>query len=129
MIKQSQDKLHKAAFNVNAFLNELADAYDVAMLRKQSKDKLRKSGKFESKEHEISLRDLYSIMVPMQRFRRDYDMQSFAFDLARLHHTDIEKTKDERYFEFGPSRNSKTLIRILDREGKEQFLGTIRFYK
>jgi hypothetical protein len=129
MIKQSQDKLHKAAFNVNAFLNELAEAYDVAMLRKQSKDKSSKRAGSGSKEHESSLRDLYSIMVPMQRFRRDYDMQNFAFDLARLNNSDIEKTKDERYFEFGPSRNAKMLIRILDREGKEQFLGTIRFYK
>lgn len=119
-IKQSQDKLNKAAFNVNAFLNELADAYDRAVAQK---------GKSNNSEQDILLKDLYPYMVPMQRFRKDYDMQSYAFDLARLYSSDAELTKDNRGFEFGPSRVSSKLIRILDNDGNEHFLGTVRFFE
>jgi hypothetical protein len=187
-IKKSQEKLNKAAFNVGAFLSELAEAYDIALLLKDTGGKQRKTGsaglagnavmagrsgmasnavmagssgltgnavmagsaglagnagasgspdsmgnpgkpaKTVRREHEILLKDLYNILVPMQRFRREYDIQNYAFDLARLYNSDMSAAKDGRLFEFGPSRNSAKLIRILDKEGKEQFLGTIRFY-
>jgi hypothetical protein len=123
LIKQSQDKLNKASFNVNAFLNELADAYTATVRQKEKAGGVTKSG------HDILLKDLYNNLVPMQRFRREYDMQSFAFDLARLYNSDVELTKDNRRFEFGTSRHSGKLIRILDGDGKEQLLGTIRFFE
>jgi len=123
-ISQSQDKLNKAAFNVGSFLNELADAYDTALVHKEKSNKAAKS------ESDILLKDLYTYLVPMQRFRREYDMQSYAFDLSRLYSSDTEslRTRDNRAFEFGTSRKSGKLIRILDRDGHEQFLGTIRFF-
>lgn len=121
-IKQSQDKLNKATFNVTAFLNELAEAYAAAIRYKEKMGGSMKSG------HDVLLKDLYQFLVPMQRFRREYDIQSYAFDLARLYNSDAEFTKDGRRFEFGPSRHSSKLIRILDQDGKEQFLGTIRFF-
>ncbi|MEY8427469.1 hypothetical protein AALA00_07070 [Lachnospiraceae bacterium 46-15] len=55
--------------------------------------------------------------------------QSFAFDLAHLYMSEIEETKSGRKFQFGPSRNNIKAIRILDRDGQEQFLATIRFYE
>ena len=122
-IKQSQEKLYRTSFSVAAFLSELATAYDVAVKFKG------KPGKVSSGEQDLLLKDLYDFLAPMQRFRREYDMQSYAFDLSRLYNSDMEITKDGRYFQFGTTRNPNKLIRILDRDGKEQFLGTIRFYE
>ena len=65
----------------------------------------------------------------MSRFRKDYDQQSFAFDLARLYISGIEETKNGKKFQFGPTRVGQKAIRILGRDGKEQFLATIRFYE
>ena len=65
----------------------------------------------------------------MSRFRKDYDQQSFAFDLARLYGSDLEAAKDGRKLQFGPSRNIGRAIRILDKEGNEQYLATIRFFE
>ena len=65
----------------------------------------------------------------MSRFRKDYHQQSFAFDLARLFISGIKETKNGKKFQFGPSRNSNKCIRILNADGKEEFLATIRFYQ
>jgi hypothetical protein len=121
-IKRNREKLMKANFNAGAFLNEIADAYD-----KLSEIK-RKEGKSKSLHFELSLRDLYRFLVPMQRFRRDYDMQSFAFDLARLYASEIEFTADKRQYRMGPSRHQSQNIRILDKNGSEAWVGTITFY-
>lgn len=118
LVKKGQDKLNRAPFNAGSFVNELADAYDLAVM------KLNKHS-----ESDIYLTSLYKFLAPMSRFRKDYDQQSFAFDLARLYSSDVEETKNGRKFQFGPSRNNARAIRILDQEGKEQFLATIRFYK
>lgn len=115
-VKAGQEKLNKAAFNAAAFAGELADAYDMAVL---------KQGR--QKGADVYLTSLYKLLAPMSRFRKDYDQQSFAFDLARLYISGIEETKNGRRFQFGPSRVGGKAIRILDMEGKEQFLATIRF--
>ena len=41
----------------------------------------------------------------------------------------METTKNGRRFQFGPSRDIAKSIRILDENGQEQFLATIRFYQ
>lgn len=117
-VKNGQDKLNKASFNALTFVSELADAYDLAVLKLKKRP-----------EADIYLASLYKFLAPMSRFRKDYDQQSFAFDLARLYASDIEETKNGRRFQFGPSRNNNKAIRILDKEGQEQFLATIRFYE
>lgn len=116
-IKTGQDKLMKASFNASTFVNELADAYDLAVL---------KQGK--RKDADLYLTKLYKFLAPMGRFRRDYDQQSYAFDLARLYSSDVEGTRDGRRFQFVPSRNINQAIRILDKDGQEQYLATIRFF-
>ena len=119
-VRASQERLKKASFNEQTFLNELAEAYDLAVL---------KSGK--TTGNDLYLLNLYKFLTPMGRFRRDYDQQSFAYDLARLYEfrdSDLT-TKDERRFQFGPCRKQAKAIRILDSEGKEQFLSTIRFFQ
>lgn len=117
MVQKSQEKLNKAAFNPSSFAGELADAYDTAVLKLK-----RRSGA------DIYLSSLHKYLAPMSRFRKDYDQQSFAFDLARLYISGIEETKTGRRFQFGTSRDCSKPIRILDENGKEQFLSTICFY-
>ena len=117
MVQKSQEKLNRASFNPSAFAAELADAYDTAVLKLK-----RQSGA------DIYLNSLYKYLAPMSRFRKDYDQQSFAFDLARLYISRIEETKNGRRFQFGSSRESNKSIRILDENGKEYFLSTICFY-
>lgn len=117
-VKRGQEKLNKASFNALTFVNELADVYELAVLKlnKRSGD-------------DIYLTSIYKVLAPMGRFRKDYDQQNFAFDLARLYMSDVEETKSGKKFQFGPSRNNAKAIRILDKDGKEQYLATIRFYE
>ena len=116
-VKKGQEKLNKASFNAAAFAGELADAYDLAILKLKRQE-----------QSDIYLTSLYKILAPMSRFRKDYDQQNFAFDLARLYTSGIEETKNGRRFQFGPSRANGKAIRILDKDGQEQFLATIRFF-
>ena len=118
IVQKGQEKLNRASFNAQTFVNELADAYDLALM---------KSGK--NPEADVYLTGLYKFLAPMSRFRKDYDQQNFAFDLARLYISEIEETKNGRRFQFGPSRNNNKAIRILDKDGHEQYLATIRFYE
>lgn len=117
-IKLNREKLLKASFNANQFATELAKAYDLAL-----KDSNKPQG------HDLYLTKIYQYMVPMNRFRREYDLQSFAFDIARLFGCEEIELKDGRQFQFGPSRINKKAIRILDSDGHEQYLATIRFFK
>lgn len=118
IVKAGQEKLNKASFNALTFVSELSDAYDLAVLKLNKRP-----------ESDIYLTSLYKFLAPMSRFRKDYDQQSFAFDLARLYASEIEETKNGRKFQFGPSRNQNKAIRILDKDGQEQYLATIRFFK
>ena len=117
-VQTGQEKLNKASFNALTFASELADAYELAVL------KLKKNP-----GADLYLTSLYKFLAPMSRFRKDYDQQSFAFDLARLYISGINETKNGKKLQFGPSRNSNKCIRILDADGKEVFLATIRFYQ
>lgn len=108
----------KAPFNAASFAAELAEAYDLAIL------KLHKNP-----ESDIYLQSLYKFLAPMSRYRKDYDQQSYAFDLARLYACRSLELKDGRRFQFGPSRKAAKALRILDQDGNEQFLATIRFFK
>ncbi len=118
MIKSGQEKLNKASFHALNFVNELSDAYDLAIIKLKKRP-----------ESDIYLTSLYKLLAPMSRFRKDYDQHSFAFDLARLYISDVEITKNGKRFQFGPSRNNSKAIRILDKDGQEQFLATIRFFE
>lgn len=117
LVKTGQEKLNKASFNALTFVSELSDAYDLAVLKLNKRP-----------GSDVYLTSLYKFLAPMSRFRKDYDQQSFAFDLARLYASEIEETKNGRKFQFGPSRNQNKAIRILDKNGQEQYLATICFY-
>lgn len=115
-VTKGQEKLNKASFNALTFAGELATAYDLALLKLQKRP-----------GSDIYLTSLYKYLAPMGRFRKEYDQQSFAFDLARLYTSGEEATKNGRRFQFGPSRDNKKAYRILDKDGKEQYLATICF--
>lgn len=116
-VKAGQERLAKVNFNAQSFVNELADAYDLAVMKQKKVP-----------DADIYLTSLYKFLAPMGRFRKDYDIQSFSFDVARLYTSGLETVKGGRRFQFGPSRDGKKALRILDSEGKEQFLATIRFF-
>lgn len=117
IIKTGQAKLYKANFNATAFINELADAYDTICLKSGSRIGAT-----------ISLTKIYKAMTPMARARKDYDMQAFAFDLAKLYEAGPENwvTKGGRSFVFGTSRDGKNGIRVIGSTGVESYITTIR---
>ncbi len=117
LIKSSQERLYKASFNAASFANELAAAYDLAELSNP-----KKAG------GDVYLTTLYKYLVPMARSRKEYDQQSYAFDIARLFDSEEVELKGGRRYQFGPSRNNNKALRILDREGREHYLATIRFF-
>jgi len=122
-MKQQVEKYTKSNFNINQFVNELAAAYDIAVKIKNSDSPVPRH------DIDVLLKDIYPFLAPTSRARKEYDLQQFAFDLSKLYNTDDVTTKNERRFEFGSTRLPNKMIRILDSEGKEEFLGTIRFLK
>ena len=58
------------------------------------------------------LTKIYKNMVPMARARKEYDMQAFSFDLARIYEagTDAWVTKSGQRYYFGTSRDGKTQV-------------------
>lgn len=121
-IKAGRDKLMAASFNPLLFANELAVAYDMAIAIKGKAKPI-------AADADFYLTDLYKYLTPMRRFRRDYDVQSFAFDLSRLNLSDVRTVDDGRMLQFGPSRNNNRAIRVLDGDGHERFLATLRLYR
>lgn len=116
-IAASREKLMKASFNAQRFADELAEAYDLAILKYNKRP-----------QADLYLTNIYKLMVPLSRFRKDYDANNFAFDIARLYDSEVEATKNGRRWQFGSSRNQNKAIRILDADGNEQFFATIKFF-
>jgi hypothetical protein len=121
-LAKGRARLLAAAFNPAQYASELASAYDLALL-------VTSKGKPVAPDSDIYLTTLYKFLTPMRRFRREYDAQAYAFDLARLYSAESNESSDGRRFQFGPSRNNGKAIRIVDGSGNEQFLATIRFYR
>lgn len=115
-IKQGQEKLYKANFNELTFMNELAEAYDTTCFKNGSRV-----------GSAVALTKIYKALTPMARARKEYDMQAFSFDLARIYEAgpDAWVTKNGRIFTFGTSRDGKTGIRVLSRTGVESYITTL----
>jgi hypothetical protein len=120
VIKAELGKLAKAPFNPQAFAKELAAAYDIAILRASKKKKV-------ADDAPIFASDIYDILTPMRRYKKEYTKNNFAFDLARLYAQDAVQLADGRNLRFDTVRDMKKSIRILDSYGLEQFVTTIRF--
>lgn len=117
LIQAGQNKLYAVPFKAAAFMNELADAYEMTCLRAGAR-----IGSTQA------LSKIYKSMVPMARARKEYDMQAFAFDLARLYEEGPEAwvTKAGVQYAFGTSRDGASGIRVLSRTGVESFISTLR---
>ena len=114
-VRAGQEKLNKASFKSAPFLTELAAAYEVTCL---------KSGARIGSNQLLT--KIYKNLVPMARARKEYDMQSFAFDLARLYEAGPDEwieQKSGNHYTFGPSRLEKG-IRVLSKTGIETFIET-----
>lgn len=116
-IRSSQAKLYSANFKELPFMTELADAYETTCL---------KSGARIGSTQTLS--KIYKSMAPMARSRKEYDIQAFAFDLARLYEAgpDAWVTKDGVRYTFGTSRDGASGIRVLSATGVESFISTLR---
>ena len=120
-IGKSQEKMLKARFNEKRFLEELSEAYDTTVLKLGKRPGIA-----------VSLKNIYKTLVPMGRFRRDYDEHNFAFDIAKLNEAQsqglVERTKKGRPWKFGHSKENKNAIRILNASGNEEFIATLTFF-
>jgi hypothetical protein len=122
-LEKGKTKLLSANFNADRFAAELASAYDNAII-------VGSKGKKTVPDADIYLNTIYKFLAPMGRFRRDYNAQSYAFDIARLYNGAEDITlADGRKIQFGPSRVNNKAIRILDAFGNELFIATVRFYQ
>lgn len=117
LIRAGQAKLYAAPFKAASFMTELAEAYEVTCLRSGAR-----VGSTQA------LNKIYKSMAPMARARKDYDMQAFAFDLARLYEEGPEAwvAKNGTQYAFGTSRDGASGIRVLSRAGVESFISTLR---
>ena len=115
-IRQRQERLYAAPFRASAFMGELAEAYTLSCLRAKARE-----------GSSQALNKIYKCLAPTARARKDYDMLSYAFDLARLYEKGPESwvTKDGRRYTFGTSREGNG-IRVLSRNGVESFISTLR---
>ena len=111
-IRANQIKLRKAAFNEKSFAKDLAAAYDLVLLKNPKK----------KKGADIPLKTIYNNMVPLARSRKEYDYQSFAFDIARLKESHYTVLEDGRMLDFGSSREAGDPVRYLDENGTEHFI-------
>ncbi len=115
-IRAGQEKLNKASFKPASFLAELADAYEITCLRS--------GARFGSSQ---MLTKIYKNLALMARARKEYDMQAFAFDLARLYAAGPDEwivSKTGQHYTFGTSRDGKSGIRVLGRTGIETYILT-----
>jgi len=122
IIKTELDKLSKASFNAQAFAKELAVAYDMAILKASKK-------KATPENAPVYAQDIYNVLTPMRRYKKEYTKNNFAFDIARLYAADSVVLDDGRRLKFDTVRDMNKSIRILDGFGSEQFVSTIRFVK
>ena len=121
-IKKELEKLEKVNFNAQQFAKELAAAYDLAIIKASRKKPLPDDAPMYALE-------LYNTLTPMQRYKKEYTKNNFAYDLARLYSEEDITLGDGRSLRFDTVRDTAKTIRILDRNGSEQFITTIRFMK
>jgi len=119
-IKIELDRLSRASFNSQLFVKELAAAYDLAIIKFSKKKRV-------ADDAPMYAQDLYDVLTPMKRHKREYTKHNFVYDLSRLYAEESITLDDGRMLRFDTVRETKKAIRILDRNGAEQFITTIRF--
>ena len=121
-LKKMLIKLAQASFNAQQFAKELAAAYDMSIIKVAGKKHIADNAP-------MYALDLYDVLTPMRRHKKEYTRYDYAYDLARLYSEENVTLDDGRTLRFDTVRDTKKSIRILDRNGSEQFITTIRFNK
>ncbi len=122
-LKKSIDRLNAASFDTQRFLQSLAAAYDTEMSKQIAKTKIDVS------EQEVLLKDVYNILTPLSRQKRDYPAQLFAFDLHRVLKSGWMNAPDGRRLWLGNVRNNRQALVVLDAQGQPQRFGVMKFYR
>ena len=123
-IRKEQEKMGKASFNEQRFLDEVYAAYEAIIALETVKNT--KKNKVISRS--VKLTDIYKKMAPTARAKKDYDMLNFAYDISRVYSLDEKRAKNGMRMEIDTARGvDKNAIRILDAYGNEYFLTTVKF--
>lgn len=123
-VKKEQEKMGKASFNEQRFIEELYSAYEAVIALETVKNT--KKNKVISSS--VKLTEIYKKLAPTARAKKDYDQLNFAYDVSRVYSGEGKYTKNGRLMTIDTSRTpDKNAIRILDSFGKEYFLTTIKF--
>jgi hypothetical protein len=114
-VKAGQEKLFAANFNPTAFITELGEAYEITCLRAGAR-----IGSTQA------LTKIYKNLALMARARKEYDLQTFAFDLSRAYEKGPEAwvSKTGARFKFGTSHDGSG-IRVLSSTGVESYISTL----
>lgn len=95
----------------------LAAAYDTEMAKQIARTKIDVS------EQEVLLKDVYNILTPLPRQKRDYPALLFAFDLHRVLKSGCLNASDGRKLWLGNVRNIRQAMVVLDAQGQAQRFG------
>jgi hypothetical protein len=123
-VRKNQEKMGKASFNEQRFLDDVYTAYEAIIALETVKNT--KKNKVITRS--VKLTDIYKKMAPTARAKKDYDMLNFAYDISRVYSLDEKRAKNGMRMEIDTARGvDKNAIRILDAYGNEYFLTTIKF--
>ena len=123
-VKSEREKMEKASFNEARFIEEVYSAYE-AIIALQTVKNTKKNKVISSS---VKLSDIYKMLAPTARARKDYDMMNFAYDVSRVYSIEGKRAKNNTLMIIDTSRTpEKNSIRILDAFGKEFFLTTVKF--
>ncbi|RDV83261.1 hypothetical protein [Ammonifex thiophilus] len=121
-LKAEREKLYRAPFNAQRFIDTLARVYDILLAVKQTRLKV----EFPPGTS-IPLADVYDQLVLHPGYKRHYSRGMFAFDLYRLLRSEIRRASDGRLLELGePARRIKPIV-IYDEQGRELRFTSLRF--
>ena len=109
-VKKEQEKMGKASFNEQRFIEDVYIAYEACIALETVKT------------------EIYKKLAPTSRAKKDYDQLNFAYDISRVYSSEGRYTKNGLLMEIDTSRTAdKNAIRILDAFGNEYFLTTVKF--
>lgn len=120
-IQAERSKLLGRPLNAKAFLADLGAEYDRLIELESAKNQVQMAG------HEVTLRRLYSRLVPMRQWRVDYPEAFFAFDLHRLLQSGETAIADGRRLHLAPDRTARNNLAVIDASGRKVQLGLIAF--
>lgn len=121
-LKAERDRLYRAAFHAQRFIDTLARVYDILLAVKRAAQ-----GADLPQGTDIPLTDVHEQLVFHPAYRKQYTRTMFAFDLYRLLRAEVLRASDGRLMELGePARRIKPIV-IYDEQGRELRYGSLRF--